>query len=58
MFVLLARAVSKMKFIPMQLYDLTKTDATTVLAYRNNVTVSTEIISGNYPNNIATEAFK
>ena len=45
-----------MNFKPMQQCDLTKTDATTIVAYRNNVMVSTDIINSDYPFNIATEA--
>jgi DNA repair photolyase len=41
-----------MKFIPIQQCDLTKTDATTVVAYRDNVTISASMIRGDYPFNV------
>ena len=45
-----------MKFIPMQQCDLTVTDATTAVAYRDGVTVSPFLIGGDYPFNVVVEA--
>jgi hypothetical protein len=43
-----------MKFIPMQVCDLTKTDATTVVAYRDNRIISEDSIINSFPLHILT----
>ena len=43
-----------MKFIPMQQCDLTKTDATTVVAYRDNITISEDSVIDSFPAHLLT----
>ena len=45
-----------MNFKPLNQYDLTKTDATTIVAYRDNLTISASMIRGDYPFNVIIKA--
>ncbi|MFT5707997.1 MAG: hypothetical protein ACI9ES_002299 [Oceanospirillaceae bacterium] len=44
-----------MEYNPMRINDLTKTDATTVVSYRDNIAINEADVRNSYPTHLVTE---